>query len=168
MSIDAGQKHRLNRPSGLRAMGYASYRITRNGEVVVATSNEDFAIHGVVKATTGDTIIIAAPGAGKCLKIKTVMINNASAADLTLKLEEGSTGTAKFQAYVPQAGGTWNINLLGSYWLLPPNTGLYVNQSGAGDVYVNFGYEVVEAIAGLALSDSETISESGVPVRTAG
>lgn len=155
-------------PKGLTARRYASYRSPRYEEVVVATENEGGATHPVsVTATaSGNTVVLAAPGANLCIRIKTLMVNNAGADQLLVYLREGTAGSAKYKNSMPQYGSMWNMNLIGSYWVLKPNTALYVNLADTGSVNVQLGYDIVKGIPDPALTDSMSVSESMVTVHT--
>lgn len=157
-------------PKGLRARDYASYRSPRYDEVVRATENEGVAFHPVsVNATaSGNTVVIAAPGVGLCIRIKTLMVNNVGADQRIVYLREGTAGGAKYKNSMPQYGSMWNMNFISAYWILPPNTALYVNLDNTGNVNVQSGYDLVKAIPDSALTDSMLISESLVTVHTEG
>jgi len=157
-------------PKGLRARDYSKFRSPRYNEVVVATENEGVAFHpaSVAATASGNTVVIAAPGAGLCIRIKTLMVNNVGADQRVVYLREGTAGSAKYKNSMPQYGSMWNLNLIGSYWILPPNTALYVNLDNTGSVNVQAGYDLVKAIPDPALTDAMTISESLVSVHTEG
>jgi hypothetical protein len=147
----------------LGAREYSKFRETVDGEYVVATSNEDYAIYPAsVHATLqNETSVIATPGAGKALKIKYLMVNNAGDAQNLVSLREGAGGVDKFQVSIPQYGGTWNYNFVNGAWLLDANTALVVQLGSAGSVYVTVGYEVVDVSAlNLALTESVSLAES--------
>ncbi|NQS90755.1 hypothetical protein HQ584_13310, partial [Patescibacteria group bacterium] len=141
------------KPDGLRAREYAKFRKPRYDEVVVATDNEGSAFYPAsVNATAKDeTTVIAAPGADKCIRVKTLMANNVGADQLVVSLQEGTTGDEKFKNSMPQYGSMWNMNFIGAYWILAPNTTLEVNLSAIGNVNVQVGYDIVKAIPTKAL-----------------
>jgi hypothetical protein len=148
-------------PKGLRSRDYASYRAPRYDEVARAVVDEGNAYYPAsVNATAKDeTTVIAAPGAGKCLRIKTLMVNNVGSSQIVVSLQEGVSGAEKFKNSMPQYGSMWNLNLIGSYWILAPNTSLEVNLSAIGNVNVQAGYDIVEAIPTEELTDSMSIEE---------
>lgn len=148
------------KPMGLKAREYASYRSPRADEVVVATSIEGGATYPAsVNATLKDeTTVIAAPGAGLCIRVKTLMVNNVGADQRIVSFQEGTSGVGKFKNSMPQYGSMWNLNLVGAYWILKPNTSLEVNLDAIGNVYVQVGYDIVKGID-TALTDAITISE---------
>jgi hypothetical protein len=154
----------------LGAREYSKFRETVDGEYAVAVSNEDYAVFVSVAATSKDeTTVIAAPGAGKALKIKYLMINNADTDANAVSFQAGVSGSEVFKVYVPQYGGTWNANLVNNAWLLPENTALVVNLGAAGSVYATAGYEVIDiSSTRMALSDSQAIEESQVGELTEG
>ena len=153
-------------PKGLRAREFAKFRSPRYDEVVIATDNEGTSFHPAsVNATaSGNTAVIATPGAGLCIRIKSMMVNNVGADQRIVYFREGATGSAKYKNSMPQYGSMWNMNFIGAYWILPPNTALYVNLDGIGDVNIQPSYDIVKGIPTPALTDSMSISESLVTV----
>jgi hypothetical protein len=151
---------------------YSKFREVIDGECVVGTSNEDVATFPAsVNATDeGETLVIAAPGANKALKIKYLMVNNATATILVVSFHEGAGGKNVFANSMPQYGSMWNANLMNCAWVLDANTALYVNLgTGGGDVNVQVGYEVVDVTStNIALTDAETIVESQVGTHVEG
>ena len=153
-------------PKGLRARDYSKFRSPRYNEVVVATENEGVAFHpaSVAATASGNTVVIAAPGAGLCIRIKTLMVNNVGADQRVVYLREGTAGSAKYKNSMPQYGSMWNMNFIGAYWILPPNTALLVNLDAIGSINVQTSYDLVKAIPTPALTDEMAISESLVTV----
>jgi len=153
-------------PKGLRAREYAKFRSPRYNEVVVATDNEGVAFHPAsVPATAKDeTSIISAPGAGLCIRIKTLMVNNVGADQRVVSFREGASASDKYKNSMPQYGSMWNMNFIGAYWILPPNTALLVNLDAIGSINVQPSYDLVKAIPTPALTDEMSISESLVTV----
>jgi len=154
------------KPEGLRAREYAKFRKPRYDEVVVATVSEGVAHYPASKNITasGETAVIAAPGANKCIRIKTMMVNNVGADQRVVSFLEGTGGTEKFKNSMPQYGSMWNLNFIDAYWILPPNTALVGKLDGTGSVNIQPGYDIVKAIPVLALTDEMTITESLVTV----
>ena len=148
-------------PKGLRAREYAKFRAPRYDEVAIAVVNEDSAFYPAsVNATAKDeTTVIEAPGADKCIRVKTLMVNNVGADQRVVSFQEGVSGSGKFKNSMPQYGSMWNFNLIGAYWILAPNTTLEVNLDAIGDVNVEVGYDIVKAIPAKALTDTLVISE---------
>ena len=153
-------------PKGLRGKEFAKFRSPRYSEVVVATNNEGVAFHPVsVNATAkGETSVISAPGAGLCIRIKTMMVNNVGADQRVVSFREGASASDKYKNSMPQYGSMWNMNFIGAYWILPPNTALMVNLDDIGSVNVQPSYDFVKAIPTPALTDEMSISESLVTV----
>ena len=152
----------FKKPEGLRARQYATYRAPRFDEVAVAVVQEGVAIYPAsVNATAeNETTVIAAPGVGKSIRIKTLMANNVGADQLVVSFQEGTSGDRKFKNSMPQYGSMWNLNFIGAYWILAPNTTLEVDLGAAGNVNVQAGYDIVKAIPVEELTDSMSISES--------
>jgi len=152
---------RTLKPLGLRAREYSKFRAPRYDEVAVAVVNEDSAFHPASKNITasGETEVIAAPGAGRCLRIKLMMVNNVGADQRVVSLLEGASGTEKYKNSMPQYGSMWNLNMIGGYWILPPNTALVGKLDAGGDVNIQPAYDIVKAIPVLELTDAMSIAE---------
>lgn len=161
MSSQAKRDASSFKPEGLRAREYASFRAPRYDEVAKAVVVDDNAYYPAsVNATaSGNTDVIAAPGADLCIRVKTLMVNNVGADQRVVYLREGASGSAKFKNSMPQYGSMWNLNLIGSYWILKPNTKLVINLDDAGNVNVQVGYDIVKAIPTKELTDTMSISE---------
>ena len=149
-------------PKGLRAREYGKFRAPRYDEVAVAVVNEDSAFHPASKNITasGETSIITAPGAGFCLRIKLMMVNNVGADQRVVSFLEGTSGTEKYKNSMPQYGSMWNLNFIGAYWILPPNTALIGKLDNTGNVNIQPAYDIVKAIPTPALTDEMAIAES--------
>lgn len=159
LKIDGNE---INIPKGLRAKNYAKFRKTaRTGRVVVSTANEDEALYPATKNLTasGETEVLAAPGVGKAIRIKVMMVNNVGADQRVVSFLEGTGGTEKFKNSMPQYGSMWNLNFIGAYWTLPEATALVGNLDDVGDVNVQIGYEIVELADTKALEDRMGITE---------
>jgi len=152
---------RTLKPLGLRAREFAKFRAPRYDEVAVAVVNEDSAFHPASKNITasGETEVIATPGAGRCLRIKLMMVNNVGADQRVVSFLEGSSGTEKYKNSMPQYGSMWNLNMIGAYWILPPNTALVGKLDGIGNVNIQPAYDIVKAIPVLELTDAITLAE---------
>jgi hypothetical protein len=127
--------------------------------------DDNSAFPASVNATdSGETEVIAAPGEGLCIRVKTLMVGNADTNTVTVAFHEGASGSDKFKNLLPPSGAIWNFNLIGSYWILKPNTALLVNLSGASDVNVQVGYDLVTALETPTLTEELTITENQVAV----
>ena len=124
---------------GLRAREYARFRKTlKTGRLVVSVANEDEALFpaNVNLTASGETDVLSAPGAGKAIRIKIMMVNNVGADQRGVSFLEGASGTEKLKNSMPQYGSMWNMNFIGSYWTLPENTKLVGKLDGVGNVNV--------------------------------
>ena len=149
-------------PKGIGAREYGKFRAPRYDEVAVAVVSEGNAAYLASKNATalGATEVIATPGAGKCLRIKTLMVNNAGTDQVAVSFREGAVAVDKFLNSLSQYGAMWNLNLIGAYWILAPNTALNVYlAAGSSDINVQAGYDIVEAIPVEALTDAQEITE---------
>jgi len=147
---------------GLRAREYGRFRkTTKTGRIVVAVANEDEALYPASKNLTasGEADVLASPGAGLAIRIKTMMVNNVGADQRVVSFLEGASGTEKFKNSMPQYGSMWNLNLIGAYWVLPEDTKLVGKLDNTGDVNVQIGYDIVKLADTLALGDEMGITE---------
>jgi len=91
-----------------------------------------------VNATTsGNTTVIAAPGAGVSLHICKASIHNSDNSVVTARFEDGTGGTIRWRAELASSGGGSLIDFGSRGWKLTANTLLNVNLSGAGNVEIN-------------------------------
>lgn len=167
MSSQAVQSASNFKPTGLRGREYAKFRSPRRNEVAAAVVIDDNAAFPASKNVTasGETSVIAAPGAGLCIRVKLLMANNADTDAVTVSFREGTSGSDKFKNLLPPSGGVWNFNLIGAYWILKPNTALLANLSGTSDVNIQVGYDLVTGLVDPAPTDALTITESHVAVK---
>lgn len=92
----------------------------------------------VLNATaSGDTTVIAAPGAGVNLFINKVSVHNRGAATIVVAFTDGAAGTVRWRAELAVEGGGSLIDFGPRGWKLTANTALVVNLATAGDVDVN-------------------------------
>lgn len=94
-------------------------------------------------AASGDNTIIAAPGAGLRLVIKSLTVQNESGTETTVLIKWGSVVKER-KVNEPKKGFSMYFEA-GSEWVLPENTALIVNLSGANDHNYSVSY-VVEAV----------------------
>lgn len=96
-----------------------------------------------VQATNaGNTEIIAAPGAGSHLKIKTLHVFNSGDAAVAVGLRFTAAGALHYRATLAANTG-YNMNLTHDDWHGGDNENFLVNLSVAGTVDVTIGYEVM-------------------------
>lgn len=93
---------------------------------------------------SGNTTVIAAPGASLSLYIKKASVHNADSSTVTVKLQDGAGGTTRWQALLAADGGGSIIDFGSRGWKLTANTLLNVNLSGAGNVDVNITEYYIE------------------------
>lgn len=85
---------------------------------------------------SGDTTIIAAPGAGVSLCILKGWVQNRDASNVVAALTDGAGGTARFRGELRSEGGGMPFDYGGRGWCLTANTALVVNTSGATSIDV--------------------------------
>jgi hypothetical protein len=86
---------------------------------------------------SGNTTVIASPGASLSLYIRKGSVHNAGSANVTVSLQEGASGATRWAAELAGEGGGSLFDFGDRGWKLPANTFLNVNLSAAGDVRVN-------------------------------
>lgn len=86
---------------------------------------------------SGNTTVIAAPGASLSLYIQKGVISNRAATNRLVTLQDGAGGTARFRAEVAAEGGGVPFDFGAAGWKLTANTLLNANLDAAGDVDVN-------------------------------
>lgn len=91
-----------------------------------------------VNATaSGNTTVIAAPGASLSLHICKASIINRDATNRLVALQDGAGGTVRWRGELASEGGGANIDFGSRGWKLTANTLLNVNLDAAGNVDVN-------------------------------
>jgi fibronectin-binding autotransporter adhesin len=91
-----------------------------------------------VNATSsGNTTVIASPGASLSLYICKVSVHNRDAANVLVTLQDGAGGTARWRAELAAEGGGSLIDFGARGWKLTADTLLNVNLGGASSVDVN-------------------------------
>lgn len=94
-----------------------------------------------VQATeSGDTDVIAAPGEGSHLKVKTIHVFNSGAAEVAVGLKFTAAGDLHYRANLAANTG-YNMNLTHDDWHGGDNEAFIINLSVAGTVDVTIGYE---------------------------
>jgi hypothetical protein len=108
------------------------------GRLVVITGHPNPEAPVTVNATSsGDTTVIAAPGASVSLYICKASVHNRDSANVVVALQDGAGGTSRWRAELAAAGGGALIDFGTRGWKLTANTLLNVNLGGAGSVDVN-------------------------------
>jgi hypothetical protein len=99
-----------------------------NGKSTILCATED---------TSGDTALVAAPGAGKAIVIDWCILQNESATATTIQLKSGSTAKVRYLAQYQGDG------LALAYPLkLAANEALNINLSGANSVGYTIAYHI--------------------------
>lgn len=108
------------------------------GRLVVLPGHPSPEAPATVNATaSGNTTVIAAPGANVSLYICKGSIHNSGASNITAILQDGAGGTARWAAELAAEGGGSMFDFGARGWKLTANTLLNVNLSAGGDVRVN-------------------------------
>ncbi len=110
----------------------------RHGRQVVLTGHANPEAPVTVNATaSGNTTVIAAPGASVSLYICKASIHNRASSNRVVALSDGAAGTTRWKAELAAEGGGSMIDFGARGWKLTSNTLLNVNLDAAGDVDVN-------------------------------
>lgn len=116
------------------------------GRLIVINSHGDPEPPVTVNATaSGNTTVIAAPGASTSLYICRGSMHNSGAANVVAKLQDGAGGTDRFAAELASEGGGTIFDFGDRGWKLTANTLLNVNLDAAGDVRVNITHYYIAA-----------------------
>jgi hypothetical protein len=86
---------------------------------------------------SGDTTVIAAPGASVSLHICKGLINNTDSQPIIVALRDGTAGTIRWRMEVAANGGGARFDFGMRGWKLTANTLLAVNLASASNVQVN-------------------------------
>jgi len=90
---------------------------------------------------SGDTTLVAAPGAGNSIYVTGLMVNNFGTAKIRALVREGAAGTIRGGGALAADGGG-HVLPFDPAWKLPANTALVANLSGTGDVDYTVVYYV--------------------------
>ncbi len=137
--VVAGFRANANEPTAVDADDDAVYAWSdRLGRLVVIDGHPNPESPVVINATaSGDTVVIATPGAGVSLHIKRVVINNAAAQDRIVFLQQNGTAVNSGGGELASNGGGMILTYGSRGWKLAANTGLDVNLDSTGDVWVS-------------------------------
>ncbi|MGI0034302.1 MAG: hypothetical protein ACRD98_00340 [Nitrososphaera sp.] len=129
----------LNEPAAVSADGDTTEAwADREGRQVVLLGHSNPEPPVTLNATvTGNTTVIAAPGAGVSLHIMKGTINNRDATNRLAALTDGAAGTVRFRAEIMSEGGWVPFDFGSRGWKLTANTALVLNLDAAGNVDVN-------------------------------
>lgn len=116
---------------------YGRIRIT--GDSISFASSSGTA----VSVSTAAAPVIAAPGAGKHLRIKYVQASNSGATATIIAWREGTTGALRYEVYMPQ-NGVFAHDLKPDSWDIASNTSLSLYSSAAGNVYYTVEYQTIQ------------------------
>ena len=91
--------------------------------------------------SSGDNTIVAAPGAGFRLRVKYLSIQNETSTSTTLLVKWGETIRGR-KVLINQSMPYYYYGERGNEWLLPANTALIANLSGANAHNYDIQYRV--------------------------
>lgn len=110
----------------------------RFGRQVVLTGHANPEAPVTLNATSsGNTTVIAAPGASLSLYICKASVHNRASTNRVVALSDGAAGTTRWKAELAAEGGGSMIDFGSRGWKLSSNTLLNVNLDAGGDVDVN-------------------------------
>jgi len=108
------------------------------GRLVVLTGHPSPEAPVAVNATaSGNTTVIAAPGASLSLYIVKASVHNRDTTNRLVSLQDGAGGTTRWRAELASEGGGSLIDFGSRGWKLTANTLLNVNLDAAGNIDVN-------------------------------
>lgn len=130
----------LNEPAVVSADGDAVQAwFDRFGRSVIVLGHSNPETPVTVNATaTGDTVVLAAPGASVSFHIITMILSNVANQDIEVFLQETASAVNRFGIMLASGGGGVQIPFGSRGWKLTANTGLDINiPTGTPDVHVN-------------------------------
>ena len=152
----------MEKPTGGKgAMEYAKFRQNRQGETVVAVSNEDeIKVKTITVTASGNTLLLES-ASEKSIRVRGFMFSREGSNSVTLSLRQGETGDLKYVCYLKDDGTIFSKDL-SHLWLLDADADLYVYASGACNVHVTIEYDgpADSKQEGKALSDTMSIADS--------
>jgi hypothetical protein len=109
----------------------------RRGRLVVLLGHANPESPVALNATaSGNTTVIAAPGAGSLYVCKG-LVNNGGTAKIVVLLTDGTGGTTRWRAELAADGGGARFDFGSRGWKLTATTALVTNLSAGGNVNVN-------------------------------
>ena len=117
-------------------LGAAREEVVALGHSVLFASSDTAPV-----TVAGDTPVVAAPGAGKHLRVRYLHASNGSATPVEV-MWRSAGGARRLRTWLAQYGA-FGHNLRPDYWDLPTNTALVLSTSAAGSIHWTVEYETV-------------------------
>lgn len=146
---------------GLGHLEYGKFRQNRQGEYVVAVSNEDeIKVKTLTITESGNTAFIPAE-AGKAIRVRGIIYSREGGGAAAISLREDSDGDLKYTVYLKDDGDKFEKDL-SHVWALNTNKPLYIYASGACNVHVTVEYDGPDESVqeGETLADTLSITEA--------
>jgi len=146
---------------GLGALEYGKFRLNRQGESVVAVSNEDeVRVKTGTVTDSGNTLMVAGQ-ADKGTRVKGFLLSREGGSAVAISLREGTDGELKYTTYLKDDGDFVRVDLSHT-WALSINKSLYVYASGGCNVHVTVEYDgpADSVQESTNLTDSMTMAEA--------
>jgi hypothetical protein len=137
--VTIGMRASADEPTAVSADGNVVWAWSdRFGRQVVLPGHPNPEPPVTVNATaSGDTTVIAAPGAGVSIYVCKASVHNRDSTNRVVALRDGTAGTIRWRAEIANEGGGSLIDFGSRGWKLTANTALVVNLDAAGSVDVN-------------------------------
>ena len=152
----------INKSTGSKGtMEWGKFRQNRQGDIVVAVSNEDeVKVKTYLITDSGNTLLLESL-ANKAIKIKGFQYSMEGGSAVTLSLREDTDGALKYTTFLATTGD-FIARDLSHVFALNANAPLYIYASGVCNVHVTIEYVGPEDSVqeGLDLTDSLSIAES--------
>lgn len=133
-----GGKASLNEPTAVTDGDRVNAWFDLSGRQVVTLGHGNPEAPVTLNATaSGDTTVIAAPGASVSIYVCKASVHNRAATNRRASLRDGTAGTIRWAAELAAEGGGSLVDFGSRGWKLTANTLLAVNLDAAGDVDVN-------------------------------
>lgn len=142
-----GARANLNEPTAVSADNDAvELWADRLGRLVVVAGHSNTEPPVTINATaSGDTTVIAAPGASLSLYVQRGSLHNRGASTNVVSLRDGTAGTIRWRAELAADGGGSIFDFGDLGWKLTANTLLATNLTATGDVDVNITAHYIAA-----------------------
>jgi hypothetical protein len=147
--------------SGLGALEYGKFRKLRDGEYVVAVSQENEAkVKTLVVSASGNTLLVSG-NPDQSIRLRGFQLSREGSNAVSISFREDTNGPLLYTVYLNDDGDNFKRDL-SNIWSLNAGKSLYVYASGACNVHVTAEYDgpADSVIEGQYLDDTLSIAEA--------
>ena len=159
----------MEKPTGARgSMEYGKFRLNRQGESVIAVSNEDEVKVKTLTITESGNTLFLESAAEKSIRVRGFLFSREGSNSVAIALRQGTTGDLKYLCYLKNDGDYISKDL-SHIWALDADADLYIYASAECNVHVTIEYDGLKESfqEGKALSDDMSIAEGISSIETA-